>query len=314
MITVGVDVGGTNIRAGVVDVDGAVLQTVRTPTPHTQGELQDAVAGAVTELTRQHRVDSVGLAVAGFVAPDNRTVTFAPHLPWRDWPVAEHMERRLGLPVVVEHDTNAAALAEWRYGAGAGVTNLAYVAVGTGIGAALLVTGEPYRGEYGVAPELGHLRVVPGGRVCPCGKRGCWERYCSGTALAETAAELRGRTAGAAAADSGELTGRDVALAAQAGDPVARAAVAELARWLGEGLALVADVFDPAVVLVGGGVAGSAAQFLPDAVAHYERAVTGAPHRRLAEVRLAQLGDAAGVVGAAVVARAHAAHPAEQRA
>jgi len=302
VITVGVDVGGTNIRAGVVDVEGTVLDTVRTPTPRTQDELQDAVAGAVAELARQHRVEAVGLAVAGFVAPDNRTVTFAPHLPWRDAPVAEYMERRLGLPVVVEHDTNAAALAEWRVGAGAGVNNLAYVAVGTGIGAALLVAGEPYRGEHGVAPELGHLRVVPDGRVCPCGKRGCWERYCSGTALAETAAELRGGSAGV---DGHGLTGRDVALAAQSGDPVARAAVADLARWLGEGLALVADVFDPALVLIGGGVAESAALFLADAVAHYEGAVTGAPYRRLAEVRVARLGDAAGVVGAAVLARAH---------
>ena len=156
------------------------------------------------------------------------------------------------------------------------------MALGTGIGAALLLDGELYRGAFGVAPELGHIRVVPDGRPCPCGKRGCWERYCSGTALATTAVELLARDPGRspvlarlAAEDPGRITGRRVAGAARDGDPVACAAMAELARWLGEGLALIADVFDPELVVIGGGVSESAPLFLDEAREHYAARLTG---------------------------------------
>ena len=141
-------------------------------------------------LAEQHRVGAVGLAIAGFVDPDRRTVAFGAHLPWRDDPVAERLAARLDLPVVIEHDANAAGLAEHRVGAAAGASVAVLVALGTGIGAALLVDGAVFRGAHGVAPELGHLTVVRGGRPCPCGKRGCLERYCSGTALGRSAEEL----------------------------------------------------------------------------------------------------------------------------
>lgn len=311
MLTVGVDIGGTSVRAGVVDASGAVLDTVRTPTPGEDSALEDAIALATKELADRHRVAAVGLAVAGFVTADRLGVRFAPHLSWRHAPVAERIGRRLGLPVVLEHDANAAAVAEYRFGAARGATYTVLVAIGTGIGGALLINGEVYRGAHGVAPELGHLRLVPGGRQCPCGKRGCWERYCSGTALAATAVELLARApwqttllAGHAAADPHQITGRTVAAAARDGDPLATRAMAELARWLGEGLALVADVYDPELIIIGGGVSESAPLFLDEAREHYATAVTGAGHRPLARIRTAQLGgDDAGLVGAAALAR-----------
>ncbi|HXV94092.1 MAG TPA: ROK family protein, partial [Pseudonocardia sp.] len=305
------DVGGTSVRAGVVAPDGTVLDTVRRPTPGSDAALEAAIAGTVAELARLHPVGGVGLALAGFVTPDRRGVRFAPHLSWRDAPVADRIARRVGLPVVVEHDANAAALAERHFGAAAGVRVAVFLALGTGIGAALLVDGELYRGAFGVAPELGHLRLVPGGRPCPCGGHGCWERYCSGTALAVTALELLARDRARspvlgrlAVQDPGQVTGRRVAAAAREGDPVARAAVAELARWLGEGLALVADVFDPELVVIGGGVSASSPLFLDEAREHYAAGVTGGGHRSLARIRTAQLGDTAAVVGAAELARA----------
>ncbi len=310
MLTAGVDVGGTSVRAGVVDASGTVLDTVRTPTPRSDAALEAAVARVVGTLAARHRIGAVGLALAGFVTPDRRGVRFAPHLSWRDAPVAERVAGRLGLPVVVEHDANAAALAERHFGAASGAGIAVFVALGTGIGSALLVDGGLYRGAFGVAPELGHLRVVPDGRPCACGKNGCWERYCSGTALVTTAVELLGRDPSSspvlsrlAADDPGGLTGQRVAAAAREGDPVACAAMDELARWLGQGLALVADVFDPELVVIGGGVSESAPLFLDEAREHYASVLTGAGRRPLARIRTAQLGEAAAVVGAARLAR-----------
>lgn len=310
VLTVGVDVGGTSVRAGVVDADGTVHDTARTPTPRSEAALETAVAGVVGRLTSRYRIGAVGLALAGFVTPDRRSVRFAPHLAWRDAPVADRIAERVGLPVVVEHDANAAALAERHFGAASGPGTVLFVAIGTGIGSALLIDGELYRGAFGVAPELGHLRVVPDGRPCPCGKNGCWERYCSGTALAATAVDLLSKEPGRSpvlsrlvAGDPGRVTGRRVAAAAREGDPVACEAVADLARWLGEGLTLVADVFDPELVVIGGGVSEAAPLFLDEAREHYAATVTGRGRRPLARIRTAQLGEAAAVVGAAQLAR-----------
>jgi glucokinase len=184
------------------------------------------------------------------------------------------------------------------------------VALGTGIGGALLLDGALFRGAFGVAPEFGHVRVVPDGRPCECGKRGCWERYCSGTALATTALEMLADPDAStsvlhreAARDPGRITGQRVAAAARDGDRLARRAVAEMGRWLGEGLSLIADVFDPELVVIGGGVSVSAPLFLDEAREHYARIVTGAGNRPLARIRTAQLGSAAAVVGSAELAR-----------
>ena len=309
-MTIGVDVGGTRVRAGLVDAKGTVLDVRRAATPAGEQALEDAIVAVVAELIALHSgVRGVGLAVAGFVSRDRRHVGFAPHLPWRATPVAERIEQRVGRPVLLEHDANAAALAEHRYGVplhGVGLL----VVLGTGIGGALMIDGELFRGAHGVAPELGHLRLVPDGRPCACGKRGCWERYCSGTGLATTALELlaaRRITSGALVREVSEdpqrISGRRVARAAHHGDPVALAAMAELARWLGAGLALIADVYDPEVVVIGGGVSESAALFLDQAREHYAALLTGSGYRTLARIRTAQLGSDAGIIGAALLAR-----------
>ncbi|MGH3947845.1 MAG: ROK family protein [Pseudonocardiaceae bacterium] len=304
------DVGGTSVRAGVIDDRGVVIDTARAATPRDERALEDAIVGLTVELSGRHDIGAIGLAVAGFVATDRRTVMYAPHLAWRGAPVADRIGGRSGLPVTLEHDANAAAIAEHRFGAGRGADVMTLVAIGTGIGGALVVDGQIFRGSHGVAPELGHLRLVPGGRACSCGKQGCWERYCSGTALAATVVQLlarhRGRSSVLArevADDPGSLTGRRVAAAAREGDPIARAAMSELARWLGEGLAMVADVYDPEIMVIAGGVSESAPLFLDQAREHYAGVLTGAGHRPLARIRTAQLGDDAGMVGAAAVAR-----------
>lgn len=307
--TIGVDIGGTSVRAGVVDRYGTVLDTARAPTPTSEAALEEAIATAVGSLAARHRVSAVGLAVAGFVATDRRSVMFAPHLAWRQTPVADRISERLGLPVVLEHDANAAVFAEHRFGAARGAGIALLVAIGTGIGGGLLLEGKVFRGAYGVAPELGHLSLVPGGRPCPCGKNGCWERYCSGTALATTAVELLARHPGRStvldrevAGDKRAVTGRKVAAAAKDGDPLAQRAMGELATWLGEGLAMAADIYDPEIVVIAGGVSESATLFLDDAREHYKKRITGAGYRPLARIRTAQLGDDAALVGAATLA------------
>ncbi|QHE69094.1 Putative sugar kinase [Rhodococcus sp. WAY2] len=310
-LTIGIDVGGTSIRASVVDASGEVLDSLQSPTPASAKALENGLDRAVRELSGRHSIAAVGLAVAGFITPDRTTVRFAPHLPWVGAPVGRDLGERLGLPVILEHDANAAAWAEHRFGAAAGGRNVVMLAVGTGIGAALLADGQLYRGSHGVAPELGHIQVVPGGRPCACGKRGCWERYCSGTALVDTAIELLAADpttstilAREVAVDPGALTGRRIAGAAQDGDPLAQQTMREFARWLGVGLALIGDVYDPDLIVIAGGVASSSPLFLDAAREHYAALTTGAGHRPLARIRSTQLGEAAGMIGAAELARA----------
>lgn len=310
-LTVGIDIGGTSVRAAVVDEHGEMLDTLRAVTPPTTEALEHCLDRLVGELTDRWAVRAVGLAIAGFISPDRSEVRFAPHLPWRNARVAEDMSARIGLPVFAEHDANAAAIAELRFGAASRGKNSLVLAIGTGIGAGLILNGEIYRGSFGVAPELGHISVVPNGRPCACGKRGCWERYCSGTALVDNVIELLadGRWGASSLAveseaDPGSLTGRRVAAAAADGDPVAVAAFAQFSAWLGQGLAMIADIFDPDLIVLAGGVGSAASgQFLDDAREHYAALVTGAGYRRLARIRATQLGESAGLIGAAEAAR-----------
>ncbi len=311
-LTIGIDIGGTSVRAAVIDERGAMLDTLRAATPPTANALEHCLDRLVGELVSRWAVKAVGLAIAGFLTPDRRVVRFAPHLPWREASVADDMTARVGIPVVAEHDANAAAVAEWRFGAAARGKNSLVLAIGTGIGAGLLLDGEIYRGSFGVAPELGHLTIVPEGRQCSCGKRGCWERYCSGTALVDTVVELladgdwgRSQLAADVAADPGSLTGRRVARAAADGDAVAVAAYGAFAASLGQGLAMIADIFDPDLIVLAGGVGAASGLFLDEAREHYARLVTGAGHRQLARIRGTQLGESAGMIGAAEVARQH---------
>lgn len=311
MTTIGIDIGGTSIRGALVDGAGEILGSLRAETPRTVEDTEDVLVGLVGKLSaaapRGDEVRAVGLAVAGFVSADRQRVMFAPHLAWRDADVPARIAARVGLPVVMDHDVNSAAWAEYRRGVAVGTEIALLVALGTGIGAGLVLGGALYRGAHGVAPELGHLTVVPGGRPCPCGKRGCWERYCSGTALAETAGELM--LAGDApvlrrlsGGEPDRLTGTRVSIAATEGDPAALDAMDALGRWLAAGLAIVTDVLDPEIIVIGGGVASAAGMFLPLAISEFSGAITGAGHRPLPRVELARFGDRAGILGAALLA------------
>ncbi|ANE04425.1 ROK family glucokinase [Corynebacterium crudilactis] len=307
---VGFDIGGTNMRAGLVDESGRIVTSLSAPSPHTTHALEQGICDLVEQLKTDYPIDSVGLAVAGFLDPECEVVRFAPHLPWRDEPVREKLEKLLGLPVRLEHDANSAAWGEHRFGAAQGADNWVLLALGTGIGAALIEKGEIYRGAYGTAPEFGHLRVVRGGRACACGKDGCLERYCSGTALVYTARELASHGAFLNSGlveqitlDPNALTGKMITTAARQKDPLGIAVLEDFSEWLGETLSIIADVLDPGLIIIGGGLSSDADLYLDQAVNHYSTRIVGSGYRPLARVGTGQLGGDAGMIGVADLAR-----------
>lgn len=307
--TIGIDVGGTSLRAAVVTPDGRILDRERVPTPGSVEALEDALESVVSRLRSRHPVSAVGLAVAGFLDENRSFLRFAPHLPWRAVEVRQHMQERLQLPVELEHDCNSAAWGEYVFGAAEGASNVAMIAIGTGIGGALIFDNKLYRGAYGTAPELGHLQVVRDGRPCACGKKGCFERYCSGTGLVDTALELMvaqldvPTVLSKEVTPESELTSRRVMEAARQGDQLAQQAVAEFSYWLGIGIAHVADIFDPELIVIAGGVSAAGDLFLPRAREVYMEHLTGSGYRPLASLKQAELGDDAGQVGVAHLAR-----------
>lgn len=317
-LTIGVDIGGTNFRAAVVDESGTTLAVEQLPTPSNVEDLETALEQVINQLCAEHStpqcpITAVGLAIAGFVDETRTRVRFAPHLPWRNTELVKRLGRRLELPVVIEHDANSAAWGEYFKGAAQGAGTWVLFALGTGIGAAVMHNGEIYRGAFGTAPEFGHLTIMPGGRACPCGKMGCLERYCSGSALPLTAQDLiatgccpDSKLAKAYANHPEEITGRAVVRLAREGDNLARAVVEDMATWLGRGLALVQDVYDPSLIVLGGGVSRDADLFLTTARKVMAENIVGAGHREVARVVQAQLGGDAGMIGVALLARREA--------
>lgn len=311
MLTIGVDIGGTKVAAGVVDEEGEVLVSALRPTPADRPDLvAETVADVVHELAEGREIEAVGVGAAGFVDETRSIVRFAPNLAWREEPLQEKIADLVGLPVVIENDANAMAWGESRFGAGKGETNVVAITVGTGIGGGLVLDGRLFRGRWGMGGELGHMQVVPEGKPCGCGNLGCWEQYASGNALVATARQIAetqperaqillkladGRIDG--------IDGEEVTEAARRGDDASMAAFSSLASWLGQGMADLAAILDPGCFIVGGGVSRAADLFLDQARETFRRVLSGRGHRPFADVRLAELGASAGLVGAADLAR-----------
>jgi glucokinase len=314
MHAVGVDIGGTKIAAGVVDDDGAIVAYARRDTsPNDADGIDRAIAGVVAEFAKDFEFDSVGLAAAGFVSADRENVIFGPNISaWRNYPLASKVAALIepDVTVVVENDANAAGWAEFQYGAARDVKEMVLLTLGTGLGAAIVVDGALVRGASGFAAELGHVRVVPNGHLCGCGHRGCWEQYASGSALVREARLAAREDANRAAAileraggDAGAIIGPHVTAAAEAGDPLAVELLAELGRWVGEGCASLAAVNDPELFVVGGGVVAAGDLVLGPAREAFVGALPAADFRPLAPIVAADMGNDAGIVGAAALAR-----------
>jgi glucokinase len=310
-LAIGVDIGGTKVAGGVVDEQGRVLDRTRRFTPSTDVAATEAtIAEVVAELSARNPVSAVGIGAAGWIANDLATVLFAPHLAWRNEPLRDALSQAIGLPVLVENDANAAAWAEYRFGAARDARVAVMATLGTGIGGGLVVGGALYRGGYGVACEYGHMTIVPDGRRCACGNRGCLEMYASGTALAHDARELAAvapiaadRLMQLAEGNLNRLTGPLVTEAAREGDPAAVEIYTTMGRWLGRGLANLAAVLDPTVFVIGGGVSEAGDLLLLPTRQSFAETLTGRGFRPAAEIVLTELGPEAGLVGAADLAR-----------
>lgn len=313
MYAIGVDIGGTKIAAGVVDENGIILAQARRSTAagHAE-EIDRAVAELYAELSAVQEVGAIGVAAAGFVSSDRATALFGANIAWRDYPLRDRLAALVpdDVRIVVENDANAAGWAEFQFGAGRDVEDMLLLTVGTGLGGALVVGGRLVRGAWGVAAEVGHVRVVPGGHPCGCGLLGCWEQYASGSALVRIARaaaleqpERAERLLEMAGGDAGRVTGPSVTVAASEGDPLSLELLAELGRWIGEGSASVAALLDPALVVIGGGVASAGALLLEPARAAFRAQLSGAGFRPEARFELASMGNDAGIVGAADLAR-----------
>lgn len=311
-LSIGVDVGGTKIAAGVVDDDGAVLKTIRRGSPATS---RQAIIETITSVTSSLKADfpeveTVGIGAAGFVSSDRSTMAHGTNLDWTGLNVAEAISQGVGLPVVVENDANAFGWAEVRFGAARGKTNALIVAIGTGLGGAIVVDGRLVRGAAGFAAEIGHINVVPEGRPCGCGQRGCLERYSAGTALGVNGWELArfrpdyaARIIELSGGDSNSISGKAVTAAAREGDPAALECYAQLTHWLAIGLADLCAVLDPEVIVIAGGLAEAGDILLEPTREAFTRFLTAGRARPAIPIVLAEGGQEAGLVGAADLAR-----------
>ena len=310
-LTVGIDIGGTKVLAGVVDATGRVLARERRLTPGKSVQsVEDTIVDVVRDFSRRYDVGAVGIGAAGFVDSARAAVLFSPHLAWRDEPLRDAVMARLRLPVVVDNDANAAALAETRFGAAVGYRQVLCITLGTGIGGALVLDGRVYRGANGMAGEFGHMQVVPDGRRCECGNRGCWEQYASGNALVRETREMiladspvAHRLRDLVGGDVEALTGPLISQAASDGDPTAMELIAEVGAWLGTGLAGLTAAFDPSCIVVGGGVSEAGDLLLGPARRTFSATLAGRGFRTEPVITRAALGAEAGFIGAADMAR-----------
>jgi glucokinase len=303
-LTIGVDVGGTKVLGGVVDSTGQVLVQARraTPADDTAKTLR-MIAEVIIELAGTHRVQSVGIGAAGWIDVKRSTVQFAPNLAWRNEPLRDEIAAQVDIPVIVENDANAGAGSD-------AADSMVLFTVGTGIGGGIILGGDLVRGSHGIAGELGHTVSVPDGHPCGCGRFGCLEQYASGNALIRFAKQTATQEPGSAqvlldlaGGDPTAITGVMVTTAAREGDRAALSAFDQIGSWLGSAMADAVQVLDPQVIVIGGGVSEAGKLLLDPVSAGYRRALKQRGRLPVAEVRPALLGNLAGVVGAADLAR-----------
>ncbi len=307
--TIGMDIGGTNVRGAIVADDGTVVREEHRHTPRGFAEVTNTILDVVADLrSGPTDVAAIGIGIAALVDFEGR-VHYAPNLPGLvNLPLRAQLMEAIGLPVVVDNDANVAAWGEAQYGAASGVRDCLLITLGTGIGGGIIANGALYRGGHGFAAEVGHFTVQPDGPRCACGERGHWEAIASGTALGRMAREAAVvgevpsvlNTAGSVDA----ITGYHVTQAALAGAPDALRLVDRYASNVAIGLAGLANILDPALIVVSGGLIELGELLLEPVRRAFAGRIEGADHRPSPQIVAATLGERAGMIGAAALARA----------
>jgi glucokinase len=312
MHAVGIDIGGTKIAGALVDEQGQILQELKVSSPIDDADqMIDTIASLVAELTAGQVVAGVGIAAAGFMSKDREIMYHSPNISaWRNEPLKKRLETKLGQPVMLENDANAAGWAEFRFGAGAKSTSMIMITIGTGLGGAIISDGVLLKGGFGIGGELGHVTFIPGGQSCGCGQKGCVEAYCSGTALLKSARALasssdsRGSRLKQLAEVTGELTGEQVYQAILEDDLGANSLIADLAHHLGTAIGTIyVPILDPELVVIGGGVSVLGERLLDPIRSAFSNSMPAKGYRPELEIVGATFLNQAGLIGAADLAR-----------
>lgn len=309
---IGIDIGGTKIAGALVDDAGSILKEIKIPSPIDDStQMVEAIGSVIAELEQGEQVIGVGVAAAGFMSADREIMYHSPNISaWRNEPLKKRIASQTHLPVMLENDANAASWAEFRFGAGAGRKGMVMLTIGTGVGGAIISDGVLLKGGFGIGGELGHVVLIPGGRDCGCGQKGCVESYCSGTALLKSAKELaqsgepKAKRLNELMNETGELSGEQVYQAILENDLGACELLEDLGRYLGTAIGTIyVPILDPELVVIGGGVSAVGKKLLDPIEAAFEESMPAKGYRPVLEIVKATFLNQAGLIGAADLAR-----------
>jgi glucokinase len=299
------DVGGTQMRVAALPRDGIqpIKQRVAATQSHSGSPFERFVA-LINAVWPEEAVEAISVATPGPLDPNTGFISFAPNIPeWINFPLGERLAEHFKVPVFIGNDANLALLGEWRYGAGQGHHDLIYITISTGIGGGVISGDQLLLGQRGLAAELGHITVLPGGPLCPCGQRGHLEAISSGPAIARFVNEKLAEGATSILIPDPDLSAREVAKAARQGDPLAKAAFKRAGKYLGQALADFLHIFNPSIVIFGGGVSRSGALIFDPLKDALYKQVMDPDYVRGLILTTAKLGEKAGLIGAHVQAK-----------
>lgn len=302
---IAIDVGGTQIRVAVYPKgENRPIKQKRIPTQSPDQSPIDRLIELIAELWPENDpVCAIGMAAPGWINPKLGIIYVAPNIPsWEKLPLAQILNQRFKVPVRLGNDANLAALGEWRYGAGQGHHNLIYLTISTGIGGGVICDDRLLLGAHGLAAELGHVTVALDGPICSCGHRGHLEAFASGPAIARYAAEQIAQGVPSSLGQNRHLTGRDISMAAEQGDPLAKAAMARGATFIGQALANYLTIFNPSIIILGGGVTRSGPLLMEPLRTALAESALAPEYLQGLVITTASLGDDAGLLGALVLA------------
>jgi glucokinase len=309
-LTIGIDIGGTKISAGVVDSSGNLIDSSKCSTPAEGGkDLISSVVNLVKELNKKHEIKGIGISIAALISSDYGTIVGAPNIAnLSKLNFANEIKEEFKLPIIIENDANAAMWAEFKFGSAKGLSPVMFFIIGTGVGGGLVIDGKLFKGANGIGAEFGHMCVVPNGLLCGCGSKGCIEQYASGGALIRYANEALlanpDKSEEVLSFGEGKLSGTALTKAAKAGNELALAAFSKQADWLGLACASYSLIIDPQAIIIGGGVVDAGELFLAPVRAAMRKYMPFAESHVPPKIIAAKFGNDAGLIGAADLVRA----------